>query len=138
MVRITKERRAKMEKKGGKIMEKKDLFRITSMFVMILLLPLLPTLIYVGYKLIIIPSLPSMQVQQVFRIIICGIPLSLIIAYGYITRDKITSILSGVFLSPLFTIYSSIFWALADHYFTIEWLIGWLRWQLIPPSVMSA
>ncbi len=104
------------------------------MFVIIFLLPLIPTLIYVGYKLIIIPLLPSMQMQQVFRILICGIPISLIIAYGYITRDKITSTLSGVFLFPLFTIYSWILLALTDHYFTIEQLIGYLRMQLIPPT----
>lgn len=136
MVRITKKRRGKKEKKRNKNMKKKHLFRIASMFVMTLLLPLLPVLMYMGYEQVIIPFLHpiSIKEQQIFRIVIFGIPISLIIAYGYITRDKITSTLSGVFLFPLFTIYSGILCALADHYFTIEWLIGWLRWQLILPS----
>jgi len=94
-------------------MKKKDLFRIASMLVMILLLPFL-------------------QMEQIFRILICGIPLSLIIAYGYITRDKITSTLSGILLCPLSQFYFGTIYALADHYFTIEWLIrrliGWLGW----------
>ena len=136
MVRITKKRRGKKEKKRNKNMKKKHLFRIASMFVMTLLLPLLPVLMYMGYEQVIIPFLHpiSIKEQQIFRIVIFGIPVSLIIAYGYITREKITSILSGVFLIPLFIIYSWILCALADHYFTIERLIGYLRMQLIPPT----
>ncbi len=91
-------------------MEKKDLFRIASMFVMILLLPLLPALMYVGYEQVIILFLHpiSIKEQQIFKIIIFGIPVSLIIAYGYITKDKITSTLSSALLMPLFFFYLGI------------------------------
>ena len=126
MVRITKEQRTKMEKKRSKNKGKKDLFRIASMFVMTLLLPLLPVLMYMGYEQVIIPFLHpiSIKEQQIFRIVIFGTPISLIIAYGYITKDKITSILSGVFLIPLFFFYHNILWALAHHCLTIKWLIA--------------
>ncbi len=119
-----------MEKKGNKNMKKKHLIRIISMFVMIVLLPLLLALMHVGYKLIIMPSLHpiSMEMQRVFTVIIFGIPISLIIAYGYITREKITSILSGVFLIPLLSIYCNILFELFDPHF----VISGLGWGVIP------
>jgi len=119
-----------MEKKRSKKKEKKDLFRIASMFVMILLLPLLLTLMYEGYKQVIIPFLHpiSIKEQKIFIMIIFGIPLSLIIAYGYITKEKITSTLSGFFLNLLSYFYSDIlFGGLFDPYFVTRWL----RWTYI-------
>jgi hypothetical protein len=122
-----------MEKKRGKNMGNKDLFRIASKLAMILLLPLALSLTCMILAYMIHGRL-YFSLEPPIAAIICGVFISIIIAYGYITREKITSTLSGVFLFPLFTIYSGILCALADHYFTIDWLIGWLRWQLIPPS----
>jgi nitrous oxidase accessory protein len=115
-----------MKKKRGKNTEKKDLFRIIGRLALILLLPLLLELMHMGYEQIIIPFLSpiSIKEQQIFRIVIFGTSISLIIAYGYITKDKITSILSGVFLIPLFFLYHNILWALAHHCLTIKWLIA--------------
>ncbi len=110
-------------------MKKKDLFRIASMFIMILLLPLFLALMCVVDDLIISPSLkPSIQMAQAFRVIICGIPILIIIAYGYITKNKITSTLSGVFLIPLSFFYIDILSDLADPYFISTREVGWLRW----------
>jgi len=108
-------------------MKKKDLFRIISRLAMILLLPLALSLTCM--IIIIKSSRPS--VEPSIWAIIFGISMSLIIAYGYITKNKITSTLSGVFLFPLFTTYFAILRGLADHYFTIEWLIKWLNWIFI-------
>lgn len=113
-------------------MVKKDLFRIASKLAMILLLPLALSLTYMILAYMIHGRL-YFSLEPPIAAIIYGVFISLIIAYGYITRDKITSTLSGVFLFPLFIIYFNILYALAGH-FTIERLIGWLRWQLIPPS----
>ncbi len=124
---------AKHEKKRSRNMEKKDLFRMIGRLAMILLLPLALSLTYIILAYMIHGRL-YLSIEPPIAAIIYGVFISLIIAYGCITRDKITSTLSGVFLFPLFTIYSGILCALADHYFTIEWLIGWLRGQLIPPS----
>ncbi len=89
MVRITKEQRTKMEKKWSKNMGKKDLFRIASMFVMIVLLPLLPALIFVGCE--IIAHLTSIKMIQVCKIIIFGTPILLLLAYSFINAGAFQS-----------------------------------------------
>jgi hypothetical protein len=55
-------------------MKKKDLFRIASMLVMILLLPFLSVLIGKGFN-VIIPHPGSIRMQQVYGIIVCGMPI---------------------------------------------------------------
>ena len=84
-------------------MKKKDLLKIASMFVMTLLLPLLSALIFMGCEIIAHPT--SIKMIWVCKIIIFGIPILLLPAYGYITKEKITSILSDVFLISLFFFY---------------------------------
>ena len=127
MVRITKERMAKMEKKRDKTMEKKDLLRIASMLIMILLLPLFIALMFTVEK-IITPSLkPSIQMQQAFRVITFGIPILIITVYGYITKNKLTSTLSGVFLMPLSFFYIDIIFDLFNYHF----IRNWLSWKVI-------
>ena len=87
-------------------MKKKDLLKIASMFVMTLLLPLLSALIFMGCEIIAHPtSIKMIWVCRVCKIIIFGIPILLLPAYGYITKEKITSILSDVFLISLFFFY---------------------------------
>ncbi|HIH97093.1 MAG TPA: hypothetical protein HA348_06420 [Thermoplasmata archaeon] len=116
---------------------------------MIVLLPLLSALMYVGYDLIRAPSIESeivkhllwLQFLSVFwRIIVFGIPAALIIFYGYTTGDKITSTLSGVFLIPIFDIYSSILFELLDPDFIMPSLHYWLSWNrlinLTPPMLI--
>ncbi|NMX21594.1 hypothetical protein C5S30_03995 [ANME-1 cluster archaeon GoMg4] len=116
-------------------MDKKKLIISTAM---VILLPLLSALMYVGYDLIRAPSIESeivkhllwLQFLSVFwRIIVFGIPAALIIFYGYTTGDKITSTLSGVFLIPIFDIYSSILFELLDQDFIMANLSYWLRWN---------
>ena len=102
---------------------------------MIVLLPLLPALMYVGYKLIpIIMKNIGLLFGMLYIwmiIIILGIPAALIIYYGYTTGDKIISTLSGAFLIPLFSIYSEILFELLDPHFIISSLGYWLRWGTI-------
>jgi len=76
---------------------------------MIVLLPLLSALMYVGYDLYIPIILRCTELEMVRRIIVLGVPAVLIIYYGCTTGDKITSTLSGVFLIPIFDIYSDSF-----------------------------
>jgi nitrous oxidase accessory protein len=112
-----------MDKKKSKNKGNKDLFRIISMFVMILLLPLLSALIFMGCEIIAHPT--SIKMIQVCKIIIFGTPILLLLAYGYIMKEKITSILSGVFLIPLFFFYVDILYLYDkfDPYFWLRWMV---------------
>jgi uncharacterized membrane protein (UPF0136 family) len=110
-----------MEKRRSETRDKKDLFRITSMLAMILLLPLLSALIFIGCEIIAHPT--SIKIIQVCKIIIFGTPILLLLAYGYITKEKITSILSGVFLIPLFFFYVDILYDKFDPYFWLRWMV---------------
>ncbi len=67
-------------------MKKKDLLEIASMFVMTLLLPLLSALIFIGCEIIAHPT--SIKMIWVCKIIIFGIPILLLLAYEYITKEK--------------------------------------------------
>lgn len=73
---------------------------------LILLLPLLPALIVICYSLMIPVFLPSTGVQMAIKALIVGLPAALLILYGRRTHDVIGSVLSGVFLYPLFGIYA--------------------------------
>jgi hypothetical protein len=95
--------------KGNKDMEKKGILKIIGKVAMVLL----PPLLIVYGDAIIPPIIPF----PAYTIIGWGIPLSLIIAYGYITGDKITSTLSGVLLWPLCGLYSYII----EHGFMLSW-----------------
>ncbi len=104
-------------------MKKKDLFRAIGRLAVILLLPLVLSLTYMILAYMIHGRF-YLSLEPSIGAIICGVFISFIIAYGYITKDKITSTLSGAFLFPLFFIYLDILWALAHHCLTIKWLIG--------------
>jgi hypothetical protein len=135
MVQITKERRAKTEKKRDKYMEKKDLFGLTSRFVMILLFTLLHALVWMVIGGICPP--PSLSLEPPIAAIIHGTFISLIIAYGYITKDKITSTLSSALLIPSLYFYIAIFSGethLLLTYLLLSWriiLIGFAFFMLI-------
>jgi len=90
---------------------------------MIVLLPLLSALIFMGCEIIAHPT--SIKMIQVCKIIIFCTPIPLIIAYGYITKEKITSTLSGVFLIPLFFFYVDILYLYDkfDPYFWLRWMV---------------
>ena len=90
---------------------------------MIVLLPLLSALIFMGCEIIAHPT--SIKMIQVCKIIIFGIPILLLLAYGYITKEKITSTLSGVFLIPLFFFYVDILYLYDkfDPYFWLRWMV---------------
>jgi len=100
-------------------MEKKDILKIIGKLAMIILLPLIPALIYEDVTM-------SISSVLIVTIILWGIPLSIIIAYGYITRNKITSTLSGVFFWPLFGLYLY----MLKHDFTLNW------WFFFDPLVI--
>lgn len=128
--------------------DKIDRKKLILSMAMIVLLPLLPALMYVGYKLIpIIMKNIGLYIEMLFGmlyiwmiIIILGIPAALIIYYGYTTGDKIISTLSGAFLIPLFSIYSEILFELVDPHFIMSSLSYWLRWGTIidftPPTLI--
>jgi len=128
-----------MEKKKGKNTEKKDLFRIASKLAMILLLPLALSLTYI-ILIYMIHGRLYFSLEPSILAIICGVFISFVIAYGYTTREKITSTLSGFFLFYLFIIYLDILWALTHHCLTIKWLIKWLigvlRLPISPPFML--
>ena len=88
--------------------DRRELPRRILTFVMIILLPLVPALMYVGYHLMIPDLLPSGEFQMTVRILIIGIPAALLIYYGHRTGNRITSTLSGALLAPLFLRYSEI------------------------------
>jgi len=102
-------------------MEKKDSFRIIGMLAMILLLPLALSLTYMILAYMIHGRL-YLSLEPSIGAIIHGIFISLIIAYGYITRDKITSTLSGIFLIPLSFAYADFLSDFPDPYFVTRWL----------------
>lgn len=116
-------------------MKKNDLFRIASMLVMILLLPLALSLTYMILAYMIHGRL-YLSLEPSIGAIIHGIFISLIIAYGYITREKITSILSGVFLIPLLSIYCNILFELFDPHFVISWLGGGVILNFFAPFML--
>jgi len=107
---------------------------------MIVLLPLLSALMYVGYDLYIPIILRCTELEMVRRIIVLGIPAALIIYYGYTTENKIVSTLSGALLIPIFDIYSSILFELLDPDFIMANLSYWLSWNrlinLAPPVLI--
>ena len=103
-------------------MEKKDILKIIGKVAMIILLPLIPTIC------VDIMSPLAMKMIPEYVIVVWGIPLSIIIAYGYITGDKITSILSGVLLWPLCGLYLF----MLKHDFTLEWKLLFYPLYLIP------
>ncbi|HJH26355.1 MAG TPA: hypothetical protein C5S37_06160 [Methanophagales archaeon] len=102
-------------------MKKNDLFRIASMLVMILLLPLALSLTYMILAYMIHGRL-YLSLEPSIGAIIHGIFISLIIAYGYITKDKIASTLSGIFLIPLSLAYADFLSDFPDPYFVTRWL----------------
>ncbi|MDI6885375.1 MAG: hypothetical protein QMD22_03325 [archaeon] len=102
-------------------MEKKELFRMIGRLAMILLLPLALSLTYMILTYMIHGRLrPSLEPHA--GAIIHGIFISLIIAYGYITKDKIASILSGIFLIPLSLAYADFLSDFPDPYFVTRWV----------------
>ncbi len=107
-------------------MEKKDLFRMIGRLAMILLLPLALSLTYMILAYMIHGRL-YLSLEPPIAAIIYGIFISLIIAYGYIMRDKITSTLSGIFLIPLSFAYADFLSDFPDPYFVTRWL----RWIYI-------
>lgn len=107
-------------------MEKKELFWMIGRLAMILLLPLALSLTYMILAYMIHGRL-YLSLEPPIAAIIYGIFISLIIAYGYITRDKITSTLSGIFLIPLSFAYADFLSDFPDPYFVTRWL----RWIYI-------
>ncbi|WP_340819647.1 hypothetical protein [Methanolobus sp. WCC4] len=92
----------------------------------VVLLPLLPALIDVGYKLYS-PIMEDVILHILMTTVIFGVPAAFIIYYGYTTGDEITSTLSGVFLVPLYSLYSDILLELLDPHFIISGAGYWLR-----------
>ncbi|TQD27929.1 hypothetical protein [Methanolobus vulcani] len=103
----------------------------------VVLLPLLPALIDVGYKLYL-PIMEDVILHILMTIIVFGVPEAVIIYYGYTTGDNITSTLSGVFLIPLYIFYSEILLELSDPDFIMAGLGHWLRIITIIDLVIPA
>lgn len=76
--------------------------------VLILLLPLLPALMVVGWNLVIPVVLPSTELQKVVRVLTVGLPLAILIWFGRSTGDGFGSAIAGALLFPLITIYSEV------------------------------
>lgn len=115
-------------------MDKKRMFFSAAMMI---LLPLLPALMDTGYKLYS-PIMEDNILHILMTIIIYGLPAAVIIYYGYTTGDNITSTLSGVFLIPLYILYSEIFMELFDPHFVMAGLGHWLRITTIIDLVIFA
>ncbi|WP_342306297.1 hypothetical protein [Methanolobus sp. ZRKC5] len=92
----------------------------------IILHPLLPALMDVGYKLYS-PIMEDIILHILMTTIIFGVPAALIIYYGYTTGDEMTSTLSGVFLIPLYNLYSDILLELLDPHFIMTGTGYWLQ-----------
>ena len=111
----------------NKNLEKKDILKIIGKLAMIILLPLIPNICSD-----IMSPLATKMIRE-YIITVWGIPLSIIIAYGYITGDKITSTLSGVLLWPLCGLYSYIF--KVELY--SSWTLSWgLLYHLFLPGIL--
>lgn len=95
--------------------------RLIYSVAIILLLPLLPALLRVGYELYLRPA-------DWFRILIFSAPPALIIYYGYATGNKVVATLCGALLLPLADIYAGILFELFDPEFIMAGLNYWLRW----------
>ena len=100
--------------------------RLIYSVAIILLLPLLPALLIVGYNLYLIQAF-----EQWFRILIFSAPLALIIYYGYATGNKVVAALCGALLLPLIHIYTQILFELFDPEFIMTGLNNWLSWTRI-------
>ncbi len=94
----------------------------------IILLPLLPALLIVGYNLYLIPAF---DIDEWFGILIFSAPSALIIYYGYATGNKVVATLCGALLLPLVDIYTGILLELFDPEFIMAGLNYWLRWRRI-------
>jgi hypothetical protein len=97
---------------------------------MILLLPLLPALMFVGYTLMIPVLLPSTELQMAAKALLVGIPVVILLCYGRMTHDGIGTTLSGALLFPVFGIYSQILGLLFDPGFVLTLPGQWMNWNL--------
>ncbi|MBN1133647.1 MAG: hypothetical protein JXA38_01725 [Methanosarcinaceae archaeon] len=107
--------------------------RLIHSAVIIMLIPLLSALMEVSYKLFLVPTMMpiSMELQQLSRILIFGVPSVLLIYYGYTTGNKVVATLCGVLLFPLNSIYAEILFELFDPEFIMAGLNYWFRWKTI-------
>lgn len=106
--------------------------RLIHSVAIIMLFPLLLALMEVGYMFYLVPIMPiSLKLQQLFRILIHGVPLALMIFYGYATGNKVVATLCGALLLPLESIYAEIIFERFDPEFIMADLNYWLRWNTI-------
>lgn len=96
----------------------------------ILLLPLLPALMFVGYTLMIPVLLPSTELQMAAKALLVGIPVVILIHYGRMTHDGIGTTLAGALLFPVFGIYSQVLGLLYDPGFMLTPPGQWMSWNL--------
>ncbi len=102
---------------------------------LILLLPLLPALLFTCYSLMIPVYLPSTGLQMAVKTLIIGLPAAILILYGRRTHDVIGSVLSGVFLFPLFGMYVQGLGLLLIPGFPVTPVVHWLHWNLLAGAV---
>jgi hypothetical protein len=93
----------------------------------ILLLPLIPAFISIAFSLSIPIVLPSGELQMAVRVLLIGIPVGILICYGRSTHDVVGTTLAGVFLFPLFEVYSQVLGFLLVPAFIMTPPVHWVK-----------